>query len=31
LKQAKDAFVIDTSACTIDDQVNQIFKHIERN
>ena len=31
LKQAKDAIVIDTSACTIDDQVNQIFKHIERN
>ena len=31
LKQAKDAIVIDTSTCTIDDQVNQIFKHIERN
>ena len=31
LKQAKDAIVIDTSNCTIDDQVNQIYKHIERN
>ena len=31
LKQAKGAIVIDTSACTIDDQVNQIYKHIERN
>jgi len=31
LKQAKDAIVIDTSVCTIDDQVNQIYKHIERN
>jgi cytidylate kinase len=31
LKKAKDAIVIDTSTCTIDDQVNQIFKHIERN
>ena len=25
LKKAKDAIVIDTSTCTIDDQVNQIF------
>jgi len=31
LKQANDAIVIDTSNCTIDDQVNQIYKHIERN
>jgi len=31
LKQAKDAIVVDTSNCTIDDQVNQIYKHIERN
>ena len=31
LKQASDAIVIDTSNCTIDDQVNQIYKHIERN
>ena len=31
LKQAKDAIVIDTSNCTFDDQVNQIYKHIERN
>ena len=31
LKKAKDAIIIDTSTCTIDDQVNQIFKHIERN
>ena len=31
LKQASDAIVIDTSNCTFDDQVNQIYKHIERN
>jgi|TARA_B100000902_G_scaffold110008_1_gene111558 cytidylate kinase len=31
LKQAKDAIVVDTSNCTIDDQVNQIYKHIERS
>jgi len=31
LKQASDAIVIDTSNCTLDDQVNQIYKHIERN
>ena len=31
LKQAEGAIVIDTSACTIDDQVKQIYKHIERN
>ena len=31
LKQANDAIVIDTSNCTFDDQVNQIYKHIERN
>ena len=31
LKQASDAIVIDTSNCTADDAVNQIYKHIERN
>ena len=31
LSQALDAIVIDTSNCTFDDQVNQIYKHIERN
>ena len=31
LKQAGDAIVIDTSNCTADDAVNQIYKHIERN
>tara|TARA_Y100000389_G_scaffold61524_1_gene57588 strand:- start:128 stop:796 length:669 start_codon:yes stop_codon:yes gene_type:complete len=31
LSQALDAIVIDTSNCTFDDQVNQIYKHIERS